>query len=227
MTGPDDQRGQETWCRCGHSRRSHGRADCARPCHGGCDGVERCECLWFGPAPQQQPTQEQEATWDHRPLGGGRCVCGQPVHTRAAPPPEADTAGEEIRTEWAAIVMCEKADRWYWAEREICGFATDTESPCVLSPGHDGDHDGTRRATARERLDAWLVHQADHAQDGDERPAVSPAGQDSGPWRVGSSYRIHVYEGDRPVATFHRPEDAAEAVAAVAALRAARPGGDQ
>lgn len=23
------------------------------------------------------------ATWDHRPLGGGYCVCGQPVHTRA------------------------------------------------------------------------------------------------------------------------------------------------
>lgn len=41
-------------------------------------------------------------------------------------------------------------------------------------------------------------------------------------WRVGRSYGIHVYEvgetspdGDRPVATFLRPEDAALAVAAV------------
>lgn len=41
-------------------------------------------------------------------------------------------------------------------------------------------------------------------------------------WRVGSHYNLHVYTGgddssyretDRPVATFHRPEDAARAVA--------------
>ena len=32
-------------------------------------------------------------------------------------------------------------------------------------------------------------------------------------WRVGQHYRIHVYQGDRPVATFHREEDAARAVA--------------
>jgi hypothetical protein len=31
-------------------------------------------------------------------------------------------------------------------------------------------------------------------------------------WRVGSHYGIHVYEGERPVATFHRAEDAAAAV---------------
>lgn len=36
-----------------------------------------------------------------------------------------------------------------------------------------------------------------------------------GPWRVGNHYRIHVYEGDRPVATFHREEDAARAVEAI------------
>lgn len=47
-----------------------------------------------------------------------------------------------------------------------------------------------------------------------------------GLWRVGSNYGIHVYEigptspeGDRSVGTFHRPEDAAEAVAAVNAAR--------
>lgn len=34
-------------------------------------------------------------------------------------------------------------------------------------------------------------------------------------WRVGSHYGIHVYQGDRPVATFHDPEDAARAVRAV------------
>lgn len=33
-------------------------------------------------------------------------------------------------------------------------------------------------------------------------------------WRVGRSYDIHVYAGDRPVATFHRPEDAYRAVQA-------------
>jgi hypothetical protein len=34
-------------------------------------------------------------------------------------------------------------------------------------------------------------------------------------WRVGNHYQIHVYEGDRPVATFHNPEDAQRAVRAV------------
>lgn len=31
-------------------------------------------------------------------------------------------------------------------------------------------------------------------------------------WRVGSHYGIHVYEGDRPVATFHTVADAKQAV---------------
>ena len=34
------------------------------------------------------------------------------------------------------------------------------------------------------------------------------------PWRVGEHYAIHVYEGDRPVATFHRAMDAEIAVTA-------------
>lgn len=38
---------------------------------------------------------------------------------------------------------------------------------------------------------------------------------DSGPWRVGEHYGLHVYAGDTPVATFHRAEDAARAVAAI------------
>ena len=38
-------------------------------------------------------------------------------------------------------------------------------------------------------------------------------------WRVGRHYGIHVYEGNRPVATFHREEDAAAAVDAVNRLR--------
>jgi hypothetical protein len=47
-----------------------------------------------------------------------------------------------------------------------------------------------------------------------------------GPWRVGQHYGIHVYEvtaagDDRPVATFHRAEDAARAVAAVLAAAVA------
>jgi hypothetical protein len=34
-------------------------------------------------------------------------------------------------------------------------------------------------------------------------------------WRLGQHYLIHVYEGDRPVATFHDPIDARRAVEAV------------
>lgn len=41
-------------------------------------------------------------------------------------------------------------------------------------------------------------------------------------WRIGKHYGIHVYEGDRPVATFH---DAADAERAVAAVNAAEPTG--
>lgn len=33
-------------------------------------------------------------------------------------------------------------------------------------------------------------------------------------WRIGNHYGIHVYEGDRPVATFHRAEDAMVAIIA-------------
>lgn len=46
----------------------------------------------------------------------------------------------------------------------------------------------------------------------DSALSVTPG---SGQWRVGQHYGIHIYEGDRPVATFHRPEDAKRAVAAV------------
>lgn len=42
---------------------------------------------------------------------------------------------------------------------------------------------------------------------------------DPGPWRVGEHYKIHVYEGDRPVATFHNPEDAQAAVDAYNSAR--------
>lgn len=34
-------------------------------------------------------------------------------------------------------------------------------------------------------------------------------------WRVGKHYGIHVYDGDRPVATFHLEEDAKRAVEAM------------
>ncbi len=39
-------------------------------------------------------------------------------------------------------------------------------------------------------------------------------------WRQGRSFPIHIYDGDIPVATFHRAEDAARAVAAVNAVEA-------
>jgi hypothetical protein len=37
----------------------------------------------------------------------------------------------------------------------------------------------------------------------------------TGPWRIGRHYGIHVYEGNRPVATFHDSADAEQAVLAV------------
>jgi hypothetical protein len=37
------------------------------------------------------------------------------------------------------------------------------------------------------------------------------------PWRLGSHYQIHVYAGERPVATFHTVEDARRCVSAVRA----------
>lgn len=42
-----------------------------------------------------------------------------------------------------------------------------------------------------------------------------PPNEGDGRWRVGEHYGIHVYEGDRPVATFHAPEDAELCVSAV------------
>lgn len=42
-----------------------------------------------------------------------------------------------------------------------------------------------------------------------------------GEWRVGRRVPIHVYEGERPLGTFLRAEDAARAVAAVNATPAA------
>lgn len=41
------------------------------------------------------------------------------------------------------------------------------------------------------------------------------AALDAGGYRVGSHYGIHVYDGDRPVATFHDPDEAARFVAAI------------
>lgn len=38
-------------------------------------------------------------------------------------------------------------------------------------------------------------------------------------WRVGAHYGIHVYEGERPVATFHDPADAQRAVDAINTAR--------
>jgi hypothetical protein len=54
----------------------------------------------------------------------------------------------------------------------------------------------------------WLV-------EADAAIAAGVGAVPGGPWRVGSHYGIHVYAGDVPVATFHRAEDAARAVAAV------------
>jgi hypothetical protein len=79
------------------------------------------------------------------------------------PAPDAPRVDEgaavAMTTDEAAEVMVRKADHWYWAEREICGFASDTEPPCVKSHGHDGDCDGTYHAPAQERLTAWLDSQ--------------------------------------------------------------------
>lgn len=52
-------------------------------------------------------------------------------------------------------------------------------------------------------------------------PAEPRDEQERTPWRIGSHYGIHVYEGDRPVATFHTVADARAAVEAYNALAAA------
>lgn len=52
----------------------------------------------------------------------------------------------------------------------------------------------------------------------DERPEEGD--DERPPWRVGQHYSIHVYEDDRPVATFHTMEDAQLAVDAVNKERA-------
>ena len=45
----------------------------------------------------------------------------------------------------------------------------------------------------------------------------------SQPWRIGKHYGIHVYQGDRPVATFHDPSDAIAAVNAYNLALSLRP----
>ncbi|NAE18016.1 hypothetical protein [Enterococcus hirae] len=47
-----------------------------------------------------------------------------------------------------------------------------------------------------------------------------------GPWRVGRRVPIHVYEGDRPVATFHNADDARAAMLAVNTVRSGLLDGD-
>lgn len=56
----------------------------------------------------------------------------------------------------------------------------------------------------------------------EELPAPAPAPvsaeamrETMAAWRVGRHYNIHVYEGERPVATFHSPDDARRCVEAV------------
>lgn len=68
------------------------------------------------------------------------------------------------------------------------------------------------------------MHKSDCATN--NGPAMEPGPCDCGQWRVGSKYGIHVYEGDRPVATFLRPDDAKLAVEAVNA-HAAHAGEDE
>ena len=48
-----------------------------------------------------------------------------------------------------------------------------------------------------------------------DAPVAKAGEDDAGGWRVGSHYAIHVYAGDRPVATFMSPDDARRAVNAV------------
>ena len=62
----------------------------------------------------------------------------------------------------------------------------------------------------RDACTAWIDRQCAEAVAGVMVPAE--------PWRIGSHYGIHVYAGDRPVATFHYNEEAAIAVAAVNGL---------
>jgi hypothetical protein len=61
------------------------------------------------------------------------------------------------------------------------------------------------------------IHEAYLAADEYGQPPAPAAetGKAQGQWRVGNHYGIHVYEDQRPVATFHLEEDARRCVAAV------------
>jgi len=95
-------------------------------------------------------------------------------------------------------------------------------------PGTGGEADDEPLMTVHlgHRIQEYTADDSDLLVDDGDCPAPS-AGQDTGPWRVGESWGIHVYEGEkgspgeRPVATFHRAEDAARAVAAVNATQPA------
>jgi len=101
-------------------------------------------------------------------------------------------------------------------ERTVRASLTAAGREAVLSPTY----------VSPERLAGRLEGYDDGVRDADRiqrmhlRDVVPP-----GPWRIGQHYGVHVYEGERPVGTFHTPEDAARAVEAVnrAAPRELRP----
>lgn len=73
-----------------------------------------------------------------------------------------------------------------------------------------------------ERLLPSRVHESEASDTG--TPAASEVNHTI--YRVGQSYGLHVYRGDRPVATFHDGGEAARFVAAMNASEVERPAGE-
>lgn len=92
---------------------------------------------------------------------------------------------------------------------------------CVAEAEEYGANSAAAQQVARWRAQSSRLAAAIRASLPSPPPAEDLAGQgEPVAWRIGNHYGIHVYEGDRPVATFHSADDAARAVAAVNAAPA-------
>lgn len=152
----------------------------------------------------------------------GATIAGE--RSRAAAAAGETGAGEEadVVREWmkhdsrVPEGRCPATECWYTLPLNADGLVVQHSQSGTLSTCEGGGRP-PRPAATEPAPSAGHVHVHVDDYDGvvDCDCSAPSAGQDSGPWRVGRSYRLHVYEGDRPVATFHHAEDAARAVTAV------------
>ena len=141
------------------------------------------------------------------------CDCSTPS---AGQPGERDSHRLRFRDTGFGVLYACSCDDW----EEVANDDTDAARVYRLHGEHIAAAAGVCECGCDETdhgIDSGCIHCQPcwaYAPRASVQPAPS-AGQDTEPWRVGKHYGIHVYEGDRPVATFHRPEDAQRAVDAV------------